>query len=245
MLVVDDDQTVAEIVSRYLVGGGHEVVLAHDGLSAIELALGTSTRAPADLVVLDVMLPGLDGIEVCRRLRLASDVPVVMLTALGAEVDRVLGLEVGADDYVAKPFSTRELVLRVASVLRRRTSAMAGPRSRDLDSPPERLVSGPVVVDPAARTVRRDGVPLHLTLRESDLLLHLLRHPGRAFSREDLLSQVWGWDFGDHSTVTVHVRRLRNKVEADPGRPALLVTVRGVGYRWDAPVTSGPGWGTG
>lgn len=235
VLVVDDDRTVAEIVSRYLERAGHEVTTAHDGAVAIESALGP---APADLVVLDVMLPGLDGIEVCRRLRLASDVPVIMLTALGAEVDRVLGLEVGADDYVTKPFSTRELVLRVASVLRRRASAPVGPRPGD--APPERLVSGPVEVDPAARTVTRDGVPLHLTLRELDLLLHLLRHPGRVFSREDLLNQVWGWDFGDHSTVTVHVRRLRHKIETEPGRPELLATVWGVGYRWDAPVTVGP-----
>ena len=238
ILVVDDDRTVAEIVSRYLERAGHEVVLAHDGPSAVDLALGTSTGAPVDLVVLDVMLPGLDGIEVCRRLRQASDVPVVMLTALGAEVDRVLGLEVGADDYVTKPFSTRELVLRVAAVLRRQSSA--GPRPEDVAAPSERLVSGPVVVDATARAAWRDGDPLHLTLRELDLLVHLLRHPGRAFSREALLAQVWGWDFGDHSTVTVHVRRLRHKIEADPARPELLATVRGVGYRWDAAVTAGP-----
>lgn len=239
MLVVDDDRTVSEVVSSYLVRAGHEVVLAHDGPTALRAAGGRSPDGPADLVLLDVMLPGLDGIEVCRRLRQVSDVPVIMLTALGAEVDRVLGLEVGADDYVTKPFSTRELVLRVASVLRRRAAAPAHPGG----SPPEpsrRLVSGPLVADPTARTVTRDGAPVHLTLRELDLLLHLLRHPGRAFSREDLLAQVWGWDFGDHSTVTVHVRRLRHKIEAEPARPDLLATVWGIGYRWDAAVSLVP-----
>ncbi|MGJ7439704.1 response regulator transcription factor [Aquipuribacter sp. MA13-6] len=242
VLVVDDDRTVAEVVSGYLRRAGHEVVLAHDGPTALRAAAETSPAGRTDLVVLDVMLPGLDGIEVCRRLRQVSDVPVIMLTALGAEVDRVLGLEVGADDYVTKPFSNRELVLRVASVLRRRAASPVHPRPDDpTPAVDQRLVSGPVVVDPAARTATRDGTPVHLTLRELDLLLHLLRHPGHAFSREDLLAQVWGWDFGDHSTVTVHVRRLRHKLEAEPARPQLLATVWGIGYRWDAPVSVGPG----
>ncbi|WP_380166165.1 response regulator transcription factor [Jannaschia sp. R86511] len=238
LLVVDDDRTVAEVVSRYLLRAGHEVSVAHDGPSALVLAAPDPPGRPADLVVLDVMLPGLDGIEVCRRLRQVSDVPVIMLTALGAEVDRVLGLEVGADDYVTKPFSNRELVLRVASVLRRR-AAGARPTDEPADGQEARLRSGTLVVDPVARTVTRDGAPVSLTLRELDLLLHLLRHPGRAFSRDDLLSQVWGWDFGDHSTVTVHVRRLRHKIEADPARPELLATVWGIGYRWDGRVSGG------
>lgn len=232
VLVVDDDRTVAEVVGRYLERAGHEVVLVHDGPGALAQAVAS----PPDLVVLDVMLPGIDGIEVCRRLRETSDVPVVMLTALGAEVDRVLGLEVGADDYVTKPFSNRELVLRVASILRRRGSASA---PAGTGSGSEVLRSGGLVVDTAARTVRREAEPLPLTVREFDLLVHMLRNPGRAFTREDLLRQVWGWDFGDHSTVTVHVRRLRHKIERDATRPLLLATVWGVGYRWDAEVTTG------
>ena len=245
MLVVDDDRTVAEVVSRYLLREGHDVVLAHDGPTALSLAAPPAPAEAPDLVVLDLMLPGLDGVEVCRRLRQVSDVPVVMLTALGAEVDRVLGLEVGADDYVTKPFSNRELVLRVASVLRRRDAgrdhALAHDHGHDAAS--GRLRSAHLLVDPAARTVRRDGAPVSLTVRELDLLVHLLRHPGRAFTREELLSQVWGWEFGDHSTVTVHARRLRHKVEVDPARPVLLVTVWGVGYRWDAPVERAPAVG--
>ncbi len=229
VLVVDDDVTVTEVVSGYLRRAGHTVAVVHDGP-----AVFAGGALPADLVVLDVMLPGLDGIEVCRRLRLSSDVPVIMLTALGAEVDRVLGLEVGADDYLTKPFSSRELVLRVASVLRRQ-----GVAAEVTGAPARTLVSGPVVMNPTARTVTLEGLPVRLTLRETDLLLHLLHHPGQVFSREDLLSQVWGWDFGDQSTVTVHVRRLRHKIEADPAQPGLLTTVWGIGYRWDAPVTIG------
>ena len=181
---------------------------------------------PVDLVVLDLMLPGIDGLEVCRRLRATSDVPVIMLTALGSETDRVVGLERGADDYVTKPFSPRELVLRVESVLRR-----AGDRTSP--EPGGRLEDGDLVVDLGRHEASLDGRPLALTAREFDLLRFLLAHPGTAFSREDLLQQVWGWSFGDHSTVTVHVRRLREKVERDPTMPERLVTVWGVGYRWE------------
>jgi DNA-binding response OmpR family regulator len=220
VLVVDDDPTVREVVVQYLRAGGHEVVEAGDG----ETALALHGEAPHDLVVLDLMLPGIDGIEVCRRLRADGDVPVIMLTALGEETDRVVGLEVGADDYVTKPFSPRELALRVDSVLRR-TSTPAAPR---------RLVDGDLVVDEAAHAAYRDGEPLSLTGREFDLLRFLLAHPGTAYSRDQLLEQVWGWSFGDQSTVTVHVRRLREKVEDDPTRPARLQTVWGVGYRWEA-----------
>jgi DNA-binding response OmpR family regulator len=152
-----------------------------------------------------------------------------MLTALGEESDRVLGLEVGADDYLVKPFSPRELVLRVQSVLRR-TGAVAG-----RDGLPRRLVSGPVEVDVPGRSAAVAGRPVTLTSREFDLLVHLMAHPGRAFSRKELMNEVWGWEFGDTSTVTVHVRRLREKLEADPGSPALLVTVWGLGYRWQPP----------
>ena len=222
VLVVDDDHTVREVVVSYLRAAGHAVDEAVDG----EQALATMHRHPADLVVLDLMLPGIDGLEVCRRLRSTGTVPVIMLTALGEETDRVVGLEHGADDYVTKPFSPRELVLRVDSVLRRagerRTAPAPGP-----------VADGDLVVDPTRHVVTRAGRELPLTVREFDLLHHLVAHPGVAFSREQLLADVWGWSFGDQSTVTVHVRRLREKVERDPTRPTRLRTVWGVGYRWE------------
>jgi len=220
ILVVDDDPTVAEVVAGYLDRAGFAVDTVGDGPSAVARA---ALRRP-DLVVLDVMLPGMDGLEVCRRLREDGPLPVVMLTARGEEEDRVLGLEVGADDYVAKPFSPRELVLRVAAVLRRAGSAPdAG----------QWLRAGPLALDPAARRAFRAGAELPLTVREFDLLAFFLRHPGRALGREELMRRVWGWDFGDLSTVTVHVRRLREKIEADPARPRMIATVWGVGYRFD------------
>ena len=222
ILVVDDDHTVREVAVSYLRAGGHQVADVDSG----EAALKAMREDPADLVVLDLMLPGIDGLEVCRRLREQRDVPVIMLTALGSEADRVVGLERGADDYVTKPFSPRELVLRVDSVLRR-----AGERSRPHA---ELLGDGTLVVDEAQHAATLDGRALQLTVREFDLLRFLLANPGRAYSREELLAEVWGWSFGDHSTVTVHVRRLREKVEEDPTRPVRLVTVWGVGYRWDA-----------
>ena len=220
VLVVDDDPTVREVVVSYLRAADHEVVEVGDG----ESALAAHRAAPHDLVVLDLMLPGIDGVEVCRRLREDSDVPVIMLTALGQETDRVMGLEVGADDYVTKPFSPRELTLRVDSVLRRVS----------LPATARKLVDGDLVVDEAGHAAYRDGEPLALTGREFDLLRFLIAHPGTAYSREELLEQVWGWSFGDRSTVTVHVRRLREKIEDDPTRPERLETVWGVGYRWEA-----------
>ncbi|MFR9796800.1 response regulator [Streptomyces sp. MS06] len=220
VLVVDDDPTVAEVVSGYLDRAGYVVDRAGDGPAALARA---AAHWP-DLVVLDLMLPGMDGLEVCRRMRGHGPVPVIMLTARGDEDDRILGLEVGADDYVTKPFSPRELVLRVESVLRRTRPAAA----------PGVLRADGIEVDPAARRATRHGADLALTIREFDLLAFLLRHPGRAFGREELMREVWGWDFGDLSTVTVHVRRLRGKVEDDPARPRLIQTVWGVGYRFDA-----------
>ncbi|TQN30963.1 DNA-binding response OmpR family regulator [Haloactinospora alba] len=220
VLVVDDDPTVAEIVTGYLDSAGYTVDRAADGNTALERA---EAHWP-DMVVLDLMLPGMDGLEVCRLLRGRGPVPVVMLTARGEEDDRILGLEVGADDYVTKPFSPRELVLRVESVLRRSSARNnTGPL----------LKAAGIVLDPVGRRATKNGQELSLTLREFDLLAYLLRNPGQAFSREYLMREVWGWEFGDLSTVTVHVRRLRGKVEDDPAHPRLITTVWGVGYRCD------------
>ncbi|WP_393059145.1 response regulator transcription factor [Streptomyces sp. LN549] len=229
VLVVDDDPTVAEVVAGYLNGAGYEVERADDGASALERF---AAHRP-DLVVLDLMLPGMDGFEVCRRMRAHGPVPVIMLSARGDEDDRVLGLETGADDYVTKPFSPRELVLRVDSVLRRAGASPAG-------VPAALLEGAGLVLDPAARQATRAGRTLALTLREFDLLAFFLRHPGRAFTREELMREVWGWDFGDLSTVTVHIRRLRGKIETDPARPERIRTVWGVGYRLDVPADEPP-----
>jgi DNA-binding response OmpR family regulator len=223
VLVVDDDPTVSDVVRRYLELAGFEATMAADGLSALAAA---QARRP-DLVVLDLMLPGLDGLEVCRRLRRDdAELPVIMLTALGEESDRVVGLSLGADDYVTKPFSPRELVLRVQSVLRRASRTPPAPTA-------ELRRDGDLEVDVARRIARLGGVELALTVREFDLLVFLLRNPGRAFRRADLLEAVWGWSFGDQSTVTVHVRRLREKLEPDPANPTRIQTVWGVGYRYE------------
>jgi DNA-binding response OmpR family regulator len=221
VLVVDDDRTVGDIVCAYLAQAGHNPCAAGDGPAALVL---DGERDP-DLIVLDLMMPGMDGLEVARRARhRRPGVPIIMLTARGEESDRIAGLEAGADDYVVKPFSPRELVLRVESVLRRASEA---PASRG-----GVLRDGDLVLDLGARTVHRAGAPLSLTAREFDLLAHFLATPDVAHRRDELLEQVWGWTFGDQSTVTVHVRRLREKVEADPANPVRIVTVFGVGYRW-------------
>jgi two-component system response regulator ResD len=229
ILVVEDDLTVAEVVVDYLRDAGLDPRHAVDGLTALEIA---ATWRP-DLVVLDLMLPGISGLEVCRRLRAKQDaqvpLPVIMLTALGEESDRVRGLESGADDYVTKPFSPRELTLRVQAVLRRARAADAAATAT-----PQPVRSGGLEVDVAARRVCRDGRELDLTVREFDLLAFFVSHPGRAYTRAELLEQVWGWSFGDLSTITVYVRRLRDKVEQEPAAPAQLQTVWGVGYRWEA-----------
>jgi DNA-binding response OmpR family regulator len=220
VLVVDDDPTVSDVVRRYLEREGYTVELAGDGQQALD---AYATERP-DLVVLDLMLPGIDGLEVCRRLREQDRaLPVIMLTALGEESDRVLGLEIGADDYVTKPFSPRELVLRVQSVLRRALPAQTS----------DVFVDGDLRIDAARRTAVLRGRELALTVREFDLLVFLMRNPGRVLRRTELLQQVWGWTFGDQSTVTVHMRRLREKVEDDPAQPQRILTVWGVGYRYE------------
>jgi DNA-binding response OmpR family regulator len=220
VLLVEDDPTVLEVASTYLRSAGFAVITAGDGFAALEMA----KRERPDLIVLDRMLPGIDGAEVCRRIRLTSTVPIILLTALGSPDDRIDGLEAGADDYLTKPFSPRELVLRVQSILRRSVS----------DLTPEVPFSlGPFALDASARVITRDGKELALSAREFDLFSFLLKHPRQAFNREQLLHSVWHWDFGDLSTVTVTVRRVREKIEKDPTRPRILVTVWGVGYRLD------------
>jgi DNA-binding response OmpR family regulator len=224
IVVVDDDPTVADVVGRYLIRDGHTVQCVHDGYEALRVI----ERQPPDLVVLDLMLPGIDGLEVCRRMRERWPIPVVMLTALGDETDRLAGFEIGADDYVTKPFSPRELAMRVRSVLRRaRGSATAEKPAAGL------LSDGSLAVDMSAHEARIGGRLVSLTAREYDLLVFLMRNPRKAFTREQLLNEVWGWTFGDTSTVTVHVRRLREKLEGDPTLPKRIVTVWGVGYRYE------------
>jgi two-component system response regulator ResD len=223
VLVVDDETMVSEVVGKYLRREGFEVVTAEDG----EAALAAAQRYKPDLVVLDLMLPRVDGLEVCKRLRARSQVPVIMLTARGEELDRIIGLELGADDYLAKPFSPRELVARVKAVLRR--AAAGGKADGGL------LEFGDLTVDPMGRTVRLDGRLVELTAKEFDLLHFLAKSAGRAFTRAELLDKVWDYEyFGDAGTVTVHIRRLRGKIEADPARPAHIKTVWGIGYKFES-----------
>ncbi|HSJ51459.1 MAG TPA: response regulator transcription factor [Actinomycetota bacterium] len=221
VLVVDDEPMVREVLARYLEKDGFEVDVAADG----EQALAVFSGNPHDLVLLDLMLPRVDGLEVFRRIREQAPAAVIMLTAKGEETDRVVGLELGADDYVTKPFSPREVVARVRAVLRR--SARTDGTARGS------VVIGDLEIDGSGREVRRAGALVRLTRKEFDLLYLLASNAGRAFSRSELLEEIWdfAWD-GDTSTVTVHVRRLREKIEADPSNPRHLVTVWGVGYRF-------------
>jgi DNA-binding response OmpR family regulator len=223
VLVVDDEPTIGEVVSRYLRRAGYATRVAADGRRAVEL----HAERAADLVVLDIMLPGFDGLEVMRRIRRddARRPAIILLTAKGDESDRIVGLRLGADDYVVKPFSPAELVARVDAVLRR------------IESPPELkepMVFDGLEVDPRGRRVIVRGEEAQLTVREFDLLLHFVRHPGQVFSREQLMERIWGYEPAfETGTVTVHVRRLRQKIEDDPAAPRRIATVWGVGYRYD------------
>jgi DNA-binding response OmpR family regulator len=222
VLVVEDDATVAEVVTRYLKLDGFDVVCVGDGQTAL---LAVEEVSP-DIVVLDIMLPGIDGLGVCRRLRATSAIPIIMLTALGDESDRIVGLELGADDYLTKPFSPRELVARVNAIMRRSQTSAGTPGNHV-------VAAGDLEVDLGAHEVRRNGTRVNLTAKEFELLAFLASHPRHVFTRDELLEQVWGYTYGDRSTVTVHVRRLREKIEADPTRPQHVATVWGVGYRFD------------
>jgi len=223
ILVVDDEPNIREVVGLYLGRDGHDVVSARDGEEALEVFRDVEP----DLVVLDLMLPSLGGLEVCRRMREVRRVPLIMLTALGEEEERIVGLSLGADDYVVKPFSPRELAARVAAVLRRAEEP-------SVQTDRKALTFDGLEIDPNTREVVVEGEPAMLTAREFDLLYQMASTPGRVYTRDQLMETVWGYTFSaDTSTVTVHVRRLREKVELDPARPRYLQTVWGVGYKFD------------
>jgi DNA-binding response OmpR family regulator len=220
VLVVDDEPVVRDVVVRYLQRDGYETLEAADGEEARRIV----EREDPSLVVLDVMLPGADGLELCRWIRATSDTPVVLLTALGEESDRIAGLELGADDYVTKPFSPRELAVRIGNILRRSRHDAA-----------EIYRAGCIELNVMTREVRKDGELLRLTLKEFDLLQTFLANPRRVFAREELMDRVWGYRSAlETGTLTVHIRRLREKLEDDPAKPAYLQTVWGVGYRFAA-----------
>lgn len=223
ILIVDDDHTVSGVLLSYLERAG----MSGEHLSDGRLLHERIAESDPELVVLDVMMPGADGFQLCGEIReRRPDLPVILLTARTEEHDRITGLTSGADDYVTKPFSPRELVLRIQSVLRRSQQTVDPGRRPD-------LVDGDLRLSPTTRVATKADQPLALTLREFDLLAYLMANPHRAFTRDELLERVWGWDYGDRSTVTVHVRRLREKIEPDPANPARLLTVWGVGYRWE------------
>ncbi|CEA06567.1 Sensory transduction protein regX3 [Arthrobacter saudimassiliensis] len=222
ILIVEDEESFSDPLSYLLGREGFDVTVVEDGLEAV----AEFDRSGADLVLLDLMLPGLSGTEVCRQLRLRSDVPVIMLTARDAEVDKVVGLELGADDYVTKPYSSRELLARIRAVLRRRSDAA--------EFLPAAVQAGPVRMDVDRHVVSIDGQPVQLPLKEFELLEMLLRNAGRVLTRGQLIERVWGADYvGDTKTLDVHVKRLRAKIEPDPGSPRHLVTVRGLGYKFE------------
>lgn len=223
ILIVDDELSIVEVVTLYLRRAGYEVTSAGDGNTALRLL---AAELP-DLVILDLMLPGVDGLEITRRLRAEGDTPIIMLTARRAETDRIIGLEMGADDYVLKPFSPQELVSRVRAVLRRVQAAKPSAPAQTLRFPD-------IEIDPVTRLLTVAGREITLTAKEFDLLYVLASHPRQVFNRDQLLDRVWGeTEYLDPSTVTVHVRRLREKVEQDPANPRFIVTVWGVGYKFE------------
>ncbi|MGC0370139.1 response regulator [Microbacterium sp. SLBN-111] len=224
VLIVEDEPDLADPLAYLLRREGYEVEIAEDGA----LALAAFRERGADILLLDLMLPGMPGTEVCRQLRLTSQVPIIMLTAKDSEVDIVVGLELGADDYVTKPYSTRELLARMRAVLRRRS-----PEESDID---ERILSGGrVTLDIDRHTVSVDGAEINMPLKEFELLEVLMRNAGRVLTRGQLIDRVWGTDyFGDTKTLDVHIKRIRSRIEQSPSEPSMLVTVRGLGYRFEA-----------
>jgi DNA-binding response OmpR family regulator len=234
ILVVDDELALQETLAYNLRRQGYEVEIAGDGPAALDSAHSFKP----DLILLDVMLPGIDGFELCRILRQDSNIPVLMLTARDDEIDRVVGLEVGADDYMTKPFSMRELMARVKAMLRRvrmiRDEMQSGAPPQPGVEPQTALVFGNLIVDPVRREARVNDQALALKPKEFDLLYHLAQHKGQMLTREVILQQVWGWNyFGDSRTVDVHMRWLREKIEDDPSQPTRIITVRGAGYRFE------------
>jgi two-component system OmpR family response regulator len=229
ILIVEDDQTLLEVLNYNLTKEGYPTITASDGEQA--LALARSER-PA-LVVLDIMLPGISGFEVCRILRQEATVPILMLTAKGEEIDKVVGLELGADDYMTKPFSMRELVARVRAMLRR-TEMVKQETGKSEGPGPQTVHAGKIEIDLARHSTRNNGMDMDLSPKEYDLLVFLVRNRGQVFNREALLEKVWGYDFaGDTRTVDVHIRWLRQKIEVDPNNPEYIKTVRGVGYKFE------------
>ena len=225
VLIVDDEPSIREVLGQYLALEGYAVREAADGV----VALRDIERTPPDLVVLDLMLPGIDGLELCRRIRAINATPILMLTARGDETDKIEGFRAGTDDYVTKPFSPREVVMRVRAIMRRLEATSVPAMVLD-----DTLRIGSLVIRPQLRQVERDGVSLELTAKEFDLLHYLAAHPRQVFSRQQLLDHVWDMEYyGDPSTVTVHIRRLREKVEPDPSRPRHIKTVWGVGYKFE------------
>lgn len=222
ILVVEDEPSIGEVVSLYLKRAGYGVTLAGDGQAALE----AFKQTPHDLVIVDVMLPKMDGYELTRRLRVWGDVPIIMLTARKEEADRIAGLDMGADDYVVKPFSPQELVSRVKAVLRRAHGTVQ-------ENYEETLGFDDMQIDPRTRLVTLDGKEKSLTAKEFDLLWLLARHPRQVFTRDQLLERVWDTEYVDPSTVTVHIRRLREKIESDPSKPRHVMTVWGVGYKFE------------
>jgi len=227
VLVVEDDSTLLGVIKYNLVKEGYTAITASDGVQAIEAA----KKEHPDLIILDIMLPKLDGLEVCRILRRESNIPIIMLTARSEEIDKVVGLEIGADDYMTKPFSVKELMARVKALLRR--AEMASRHSITGDQSPV-IREGELQIDVERHAVFQSGAPIDLTPKEFDLLVFMMKNKNRVMSRDYLLEKVWGYDFaGDTRTVDVHIRWLRQKIEKDPADPQRLITVRGVGYKFE------------
>lgn len=229
VLVIEDDRDIARLLELHLKDEGYSVTVVSDGKAGLRQALAN----PFDIVILDLILPGIDGLEVCRGIRNRKDyTPVLMLTAKSTDVDRIVGLEMGADDYLTKPFNVRELLARVKALFRR----VEALRAKDTAAPQKRIESGGLAIDPEKRKVTVQGGSVHLTAREYDLLLEFARHPGRVYTRTQLLDKVWGYSYqGYEHTVNSHINRLREKIEKNPARPRYILTVRGVGYRFAEP----------